>query len=283
MADLGLAPHIALAETRHGPLFVLKTDNTIGRSLLTYGEWTEGEIGILRQLLRPRDCIVDIGANVGYHTVAFAKAIAPGGCVVAFEPQPRVFHLLCANTTINGLANVRLFPAACGAEAGSLWFPELDYTREANVGAFSLENARGIEQEMVKSTGQRIGQQVPIVTLDETYDLPALRLLKIDVEGMELDVLRGAEKTIRRFRPALYIENESPERSEPLLRAIFDLDYVAYWHIVPLFVPANFRGNATNIFSGIVCINNLCFPAEMTLSMQGFEKVVDPAMHPRRK
>lgn len=281
--QLSLAPHIALAETGHGPLFVLKSDNTIGRSLLTYGEWTEGEIASLRQLLRQNDCVVDIGANVGAHTVAFAKSVAPGGCIVAFEPQPRVFHLLCANTTINGLGNVRLFPAACAAEPGSLWFPELDYTRESNVGAFTLDNARGVEQRMVQATGQRIGQQVPIVTLDDTYDLPALRLLKIDVEGMELDVLKGAEKTIRRLRPALYIENEKPERSEPLLRAIMDLGYVAYWHIVPLFRPDNFRRNPTNIFSGIVCINNLCFPAEAALAMQGFEKVADPSQHPRRR
>jgi FkbM family methyltransferase len=276
--DLALAPHIALAETRHGPLFVLKSDNTIGRSLISYGEWTEAEISVLRQLVRPRDCIVDIGANVGVHTVAFAKAVAPGGYVVAFEPQPRVFHLLSANVTINGLSNVRLFPAACAAQPGSLWFPELDYTREANFGAFKLDDARAVRGKTV----QPIGQQVPILTLDDAYDLPTLRLLKIDVEGMELDVLKGAEKTIRRCRPALYVENEKPDLSEPLLRAIIDLGYVAYWHIVPLFSPDNFRRNPTNVFADIVCINNLCFPAEAgPPSMEG--KVVDPSRHPRRQ
>ncbi len=102
---------------------------------------------------------------------------------------------------------------------------------------------------------------------------------------MELDVLKGCRKTIRRF-PArsLYIENEAPDLSRPLLQAILDLGYVAYWHIVPLFVPANFRGNATNLFSGIVCISNLYFPAEIgAVSMQGFLKVVDPGQHPRRR
>lgn len=282
VGDFSLAPHVALAETRHGPLFVLKSDNIVGRSLLTYGEWTESEIVLLRQLVRHQDCVVDIGANVGSHTVALAKAVAPGGCVMAFEPQPRVFHLLGANTIINGLTNVRLFLAACAAEPGSLWFPELDYSQTRNVGAFNIEDMRGAEQKY-QATGHRIGQHVPIVTLDDVYDLPALRLIKVDVEGLELGVLKGAEKTIRRFRPALYVENENPENSEPLLRAIIDLGYVAYWHIVPLFPPDNYRRNTTNVFSNITCINNLCLPTEAGLAMQGFEKVVDPSRHPRGK
>jgi FkbM family methyltransferase len=283
LKDFSLAPHVALADTRHGPLFVLKSDNTIGRSLLAYGEWTEDEIRVLRRLLRHQDCIVDIGANIGSHTVAFAKAVAPGGCVMAFEPHPRVFHLLSANTTINGLNNVRLYPAACAAEPGSLWFPELDYNVETNFGAFGVGDVRGIQQSIDQGSRQRVGQQVPIVTLDDVYDLPALRLLKIDVEGGEIDVLKGAEKTIRRLRPALYVENENPDRSERLLRAIADLGYAAYWHVVPLFDPDNFRRNPTNLFSGIACVNNLCLPEEAGLAMQGFEKVMDMNMHPRRK
>jgi|SRR5665213_239754 len=273
-----LAPDIAQADTRHGPLFVLKSDNTIGRSLLTYGEWTEGEIGVLRQALRPNDCIVDVGANIGSHTIALAKAVLPGGCIMAFEPHPKVFQLLSANVVVNGLSNVRLYPNACGAEAGMLWFPDLDYSLETNYGALQVSELRSLHHSIKK----QVSQPVPIVILDDVYDLPALRLVKIDVEGMEVDFLKGAERTIRRFRPMLYIENEYPQSSEQLLCALRDLDYIAYWHVVPLFNPDNFRRATENVFSDIACINNVCVPKELGLEVTGFQKVTDLNQHPRR-
>jgi len=280
--NLNLAPHVALANTRYGPFFVLKSDDTVGRSLLTYGEWNEGEFHVLRQILRQQDCVVDILANVGSHTVALTKTIAPGGCVMAFEPHPRVFQLLCANTAINGLSNVRLYPAACAAEPGVLWFPELDYRQAMNYSAISVSGMR-TSQHPIQLPKTNNGQPVPIVTLDNVYDLPALRLIKIDVEGMEIEVLNGAERTIRRHRPILYVENEIPKLSEPLLRTILDLDYVIYWHIVPLFNPDNFRRHPANIFSNIACVNNICVPKEANLTMEGFTKILDVTLHPRRK
>src|SRR5262245_6719786 len=114
-----LEPSIRLVETRHGAFFVLETDTFISRSLIEYGEWTKGEVEILRRLVRPDDNVLDIGANIGCHTIPLAKAIRQNGLVLAFEPQPKLFQLLASNVTVNGLANARLHNAACGDADGT--------------------------------------------------------------------------------------------------------------------------------------------------------------------
>jgi len=274
---------LRLVEARHGRFFVVNADTVIGRSLQAYGEWTEDEIGVLQQMVRPNDCVVDVGANIGCHTIPLAKAVGPGGVVVAFEPLPRIFQLLATNVTINGVTNARLYSAACGASADIFWFPELDYRSDANYGSFSINGtAAALHRSIGTAPKGRIAQPVPIFALDDVFDRASLRAIKIDVEGMEIDVLRGAARTIGRFRPLLYVENEHPESSEPLLRMISDLDYVAYWHVVPIFRPDNFRNNPENLFGNIICVNNLCIPREVNAAMNGFRKVLDVSEHPRR-
>ena len=144
----------------------------------------------------------------------------------------------------------------------------------------------GIRIEHLKSAAKpagQLGQIVPVFPLDEVYDLNRLRLIKIDVEGMELDVLHGAERTIGRFRPILYVENEFPERSEPLLRRLSELDYATYWHVVSFFNPRNFRKNPDNLFGQGTCVNNLCVPTELKGEIRGLRAVADVSEHPRRK
>jgi FkbM family methyltransferase len=258
---------------------VLGTDTFIGRSLIEYGEWTESEISVLRQLLRPGDNVVDIGANIGSHTVALAKAIQPSGRVLAFEPQPKLFQLLASNVTVNGLTNVRLFHAGCGSADEIIRIPDINYRANTNYGAIKLNSLR----ERVESDTSTLqhAHEVPVRALDGLINLPQLRLIKIDVEGMEPDVIRGAEQTIRKFRPILYVENEFPEISERLLEIILDLDYAAYWHIAPLYSSKNFRANPENLFKNIACINNLCFPKEMNVTVTDLRPVRSTSEHPR--
>ena len=93
-------------------------DAFIGRSLDLYGEWCDDELHILGQILKPGDVVVDAGANIGTHTVAFAQAVGPNGLVVAFEPQRLVHQSLCGNIALNGLTNVTTLLAAVGAARG---------------------------------------------------------------------------------------------------------------------------------------------------------------------
>src|SRR5208282_3272360 len=84
-----------LAACRHGYLLYNPLDEYIGKSLDLYGEFSEGEVGVYRQLVRPGDVVIDAGANNGVFTLVFARAVGPAGRVIAFEPQRVLFQTLC--------------------------------------------------------------------------------------------------------------------------------------------------------------------------------------------
>lgn len=265
------------AETRHGRMVVLAGDVYIGRSLVEYGEWTEAEIGLLSQLVRPGDDVIDVGANVGAHTLALAARVAArdgarAGEVHAFEPQPQIFQLLAANCVLNEVGNVHLYNEGCGRQRGEIDIAEPDYAGTQNFGGLSL-------QALAQGASAR-RRRIQVRPLDETYDGKTLRLVKIDVEGMEAEVLAGAARIIARFRPALYVENDVTARSPALIRAIWDLGYDAWWHVAPLFSPANFRGRADNVFGPACCFNMLCLPREAARPVTGLTPVTDVDAHP---
>src|SRR5262249_23935878 len=122
----------AVAVCRHGWMVFLCSDNVIGRCLAKYGEWAELEIQFLCSFLTPASVVLDVGANVGTHTLAFARGAA---CVYAFEPQPTIFHLLQTNVEKNGLTNVKLFNVGVAQSRGNLLMPCVDYLRSGNFGA----------------------------------------------------------------------------------------------------------------------------------------------------
>jgi FkbM family methyltransferase len=255
--------HVRLKPCRHGPMLYLVTDLYIGQSLDCYGEYSEEEDGLLRMIVRPGWMVLDIGANMGAHTVSLAQATGPNGVVLAFEPQRVIFQILCANVALNGLGNVYTNQAAVGREAGTVIVPNLDYSGVNNYGGVALG-------------GWSEGERVSLVTVD-SLGLPACHLVKIDVEGMEGDVIAGAEQTIRRFQPVLYLENDRPEHSAALIRQILDLGYRLYWHLPHLFNPQNYFEVEENVFGRIVSVNMLGLHASVRQDIQGLHEITDPA------
>lgn len=241
---------------RFGTMLYNVNDQYVGRSLDLFGEYSWGESDFFRQIVRRGDVVVDVGANIGAHTLQFAQLTAPTGRVYAFEPQRLAFQVLCANMALNSVTNAYCFQQAAGRELGWVSVPFMDPIRPANFGGLSLVAASR-------------GDRVPVTTVD-ALELTACRLIKVDVEGMELDVLRGALETIRRTRPILYVENDREARSDDLLRFIAALDYDLFWHRPPLYNPQNFAGNAENVFKGIISINVVGVPKREPMVMQGF-------------
>jgi FkbM family methyltransferase len=235
--------HVRLKKCRYGPMLYLTQDRYIGQSLDTYGEFSQGEMDLLGQVLQPGQIVLDIGANIGTHTVFFAQKVGPAGTVFAFEPQRVLFQILCANVTLGSLTNVHTRQAAVGSQAGTVSVPTLNYAGAGNFGGVSLE-------------GQTQGENVPLLTVDQ-LGLTACHLIKIDVEGMESDVLAGAEQTMRQHRPIVYVENDREAKSAALIEQLFALDYRLYWHLPPLFNPNNHLGKSKNLFPGIVSANML--------------------------
>ena len=97
--------------------------------------------------------------------------------------------------------------------------------------------------------------------------LEACHLIKLDIEGMEVEALRGAEKTIGAHRPILYVENDRQDRSEELLGLLLASDYRLYWHITWLFSSSNYNNDPENIFGNVGSFNVLCLPRERGVSV----------------
>lgn len=258
-----------IATTRYGQFLYNPNDLYIGKSLERYGEAHEHEMQLLRQVCGPGSYVFDVGANVGDHTVPLAQHVGEKGFVFAFEPQRIVFQMLCGNVALNSLLNVECVHAAVGAEPGVVLIPEIDYGKEGNYG--------GVEVSTFTE-----GSAVRRLLLDDFSSIPRLDLIKIDVEGMECDALRGARKLLARFRPVLYVENDRLDRSAELIELLHALDYRAYWHLAPLFNENNFAGERENIFPNVVATNMLCVPKETPLDFSGpaFPEASDPRKHP---
>jgi FkbM family methyltransferase len=238
-----------LRECRHGLMFYLAADTTIGQALDVYGEFADSENELMTEIVKPGDVVLDVGANIGTVTLPLARRLGPSGLVIAFEPQRIIFQHLCANIALNGLTHVDARRAAVGAAAGSISVPSVSAATSTNFGAVTL-------------LGNTEGEPVPLIAIDD-LNLERCALIKIDVEGMEGDVLRGAERTIARARPAVYFEAKRTAATSACLAWLAERDYRLFWHFAAFFRKSNFRGVARDIFANRGDINAL--PCLLTL------------------
>jgi len=255
---------IRVKTCRHGPMAYHVGDTYIGRAFDLYGEYAEAEAVFLAQLLKPGMAALDIGANIGALSIFMANAVGPRGAVLAMEPQRQVFQLLCANVALNALGNVYTYHAAAGVSEGTILVPRVDYAKGGNFGGVSL-------------IGTEKGEPVPCRTIDGLA-LGRCDLIKIDVEGMENEVVAGAAATIGRFRPTIYLENDRRDRSEELLGRMLDLDYRVYWHLPKLYNPDNFFKNPVNEYENLISRNIICLPAERQVTVENLKEITDPAV-----
>lgn len=155
-----------------------------------------------RQLVNPNDCVIDVGANWGLHTLLFSKLVSPGGQVISCEPYPPAFAALQWHVAHNRLRNVVTIDAAVSDTVARAAF---SVSPSPSEGALSqVTSAAGAQSLVVKTT--------TIDALIEELSLPRLKLVKIDVEGAESLVLAGAQHTARTLRPFFVIDLHTPEQ-----------------------------------------------------------------------
>jgi FkbM family methyltransferase len=237
---------------RDGVFVANERDVYVGDALVTYGEFSHLEIEELLRHVDAGTTVIDVGANVGTHTVALARAVRR---VIAIEPQPFVFYSLCAQVVLNSLQNVICLNCGLGAEPGAVMVPKLDYSIKSNYGGVSIDADHFAREDY----------SVEIRTLDRVaadYRVEGKVFLKIDAEGMERDVLAGGRAFIERVRPVMYVENDRRDRSAALLALLDELGYDVTRHRPALFNPANFFGETANKFADLVSINELCLPRQ---------------------
>jgi FkbM family methyltransferase len=211
-----------LASTNHGTMIVNRHDHHqpgtgneigVGHQLLANAAFDPEEVNLALGLLWLRKnnfgdgvVAIDAGANIGVHTIEWARHMHGWGRVLAFEAQEPVFYALAGNLALNNCWNATARWSALGEKPGFIDIPEPDYLQAGSFGSLELrprDKTEFIGQEVSYAPEDCV--RTPMINID-SLELQRLDFLKIDVEGMELDVLRGAALTIKRCKPIVLAE-----------------------------------------------------------------------------
>jgi FkbM family methyltransferase len=257
-------PPVRFKHCKHGAMLFFSNDHYVGRSLDLYGEFCEGEYELFAQILRPGMTVVDAGASIGVHTLGLAGLVGPSGQVFAFEPQRARYHLLCGNLALNGCSRVSAFQAGLASTARHITVAAAEVGEHVTSG--------------VANDTQPPCEQVPTAPLD-SFGLLQCHFVKVDVDGMELDVLKGAPETLSKHNPVLYVANNQRANSPELIQWLLDRQYRLYWHLPPLYNPQNYFQDSMNVFAGIVSTNILAVPASVGGNIENFQEITSPNDH----
>src|ERR1700757_2542438 len=210
-----------LASSNHGTMIVNRLDYRmvdadrgygVGFQVLETGNFDPEEVTLAVNLLATRRRLygdgvvaIDCGANIGVHTIEWATHMTGWGSVLSIEAQERIYYALAGNIAINNCFNAIAINAAVSSESGLLSIPTPNYLVPSSFGSLELRQRSGNE-----FIGQAIDYSQNMSTvrklaLDE-FKLPRLDLIKLDVEGMELEALAGGKETIKRERPMMMME-----------------------------------------------------------------------------
>ncbi len=219
-----------LAASEQGTLIVNRLDYRMTSATSGYGVGhqilntarCEGEevnfavqmLAMLREIRGNGVIALDCGANIGVHCIEWSRHMTGWGAVTAFEAQERIYYALAGNIALNNCFNARAVHAALSDSDGEIAMPRPDYTQPGSFGSLEIRPGPKVE-----NIGQAISyrpedlQNVRALRID-SLALGRADFIKIDVEGMEISVLRGAEETIRRCRPIMLIEFVKSDRAQ---------------------------------------------------------------------
>ena len=183
-----------------GHQMVLATEGKYPPLNMALDRYEPATTRLMKGLLGPDMTVVDIGAHVGYYSLLAASRVGPTGTVYSFEPEPGNYGLLVHNLDLNGYKNVVTVNKALSSRPGPVPFF-----------LTSLDSGRHSVYSHGLPDGGRI--EVEAATLDEFFQTegwPSIDLVKIDVEGAELDVLHGMEESLRRWEGVRLIVELNP-------------------------------------------------------------------------
>jgi len=223
---------------KHGEFVIFEHDLFVSRCLDMYGEWSEGEMDVYKHFIKPDMAVIEVGAHLGAFTVPLSKMCR---ALYTFEPQRKVFQVLNTNLMMNQCHNVYSYMAAVGEENKLMQFREVHYTSPTTKEGFN-SGAVKVEQNETKKNGY----PCPMVRLDDFIpeDTP-VGFMKVDAEGMDLDVLLGAQNIISKYRPVIYVE--SNPGSSGFEAAIKGMGYRIFEHKPTGWSPDNFNKNPVQI------------------------------------
>ncbi|WP_162140549.1 FkbM family methyltransferase [Sphingomonas sp. PR090111-T3T-6A] len=200
-------------------------DEVVGASLRRAGEFARPELDVIDKLMAKGGAFLDVGANIGTMAVPIA-ARHPAARVVAIEANRHLAMILSTNALANRLTNLDVHHAAAGATAGLARFPAPSLESAINFGALSF---RG-------NPGSAPTETVRMCTLDEIAP-PQTRVIKIDVEGHETDVLAGAPNLLASRNQSWVIEHKGDANSIAITQKFLDAGYGVFWLFAPFVTP----------------------------------------------
>ncbi|WP_180686579.1 FkbM family methyltransferase [Streptomyces gossypiisoli] len=216
-------PYRGLAEidSPHCPPFVMLcvNDDAVALDTLWNGRfrYEPGSLATWSRLAAKSATIADVGAHVGYFSMIAALA-NPKAKVHAFEPVDHVHARLAVNIRLNNVQNIRRYQAGLSSEPG--W---------ADIGIRFSGNLLSTGSSLEHAAGDAELKRVQLLTLDEVFTGTRLDLIKIDVEGHEMSVLKGARRVLKRDRPTVMLEALLGAPLDPLLAEFGPLGYDAHW------------------------------------------------------
>lgn len=239
-----------LAKTRNHAFVLPFYDTNIAHGIMQMGTMNLLQSYEMQAVLQPGDVVIDAGANLGSYTIPFAERVGRQGKVLAFEPFRWLYQLTTANVALNGLSNVYTYNVALGEGKQSFTGrpPQLRFF--SSPGGVRVNYAERYGEPGAQEKGGDLNQAIQMydfemepeetlmISLDELLvtrqtDLRApaidnIKLIKIDVEGMESNVVIGAQQTIYHFKPIIWSENADYfEKNDVKFLTIMDqLEYV---------------------------------------------------------
>lgn len=238
-----------LWKTRYGVVCASRSDDAVARSLQLYGEWAEQELDLLSSLVREGDHTLEIGGELGAHALWLSQAVGERGEVHVVEPRRLHLQQICANISLNGLANVHTH---------ALW---LDRETRRMPLADVLPAQAGTGDETVRAT-----------TLDE-LGLESLALIKVNFAGVLVPLLQGGMETLRSQRPLVYVRLSEGQAAVAEVRALKEAGYRCWSHLPYLYSADNFNGDGSNQFPGQVHQNLIATPVESRLEFERLREI----------
>jgi FkbM family methyltransferase len=174
--------------------FIIFPNDAISQHIKSGKPWEPHFKTVISYLISPGDTVIDAGANFGYNGVLMGKQIGPNGALISFEPQRIIYQQMNGNLILNGIYNAVTFQVALGdGSISSTNMAPVNYNLSwVNIGDTSIGEG---------------GEEINIFKLDE-IELEKLDFIKLDIQGYELFMLKGAENHLKNFKPDLFIEIE---------------------------------------------------------------------------
>jgi FkbM family methyltransferase len=191
--------------TKEHLFLALEKDTFINECLEQHGYWEKPTIDVCREYLKNDSYVIEVGAHIGSHTVILSE-LCKDGIVYSFELQKLIFQLLNANLLLNTCKNVYTYMEAVSDENKIEYIGEIAYEKmlKFNSGLGSLDKVRNYE-----------GYPINTISLDAKFSkIKKLNLIKIDAEGHEVPILKGAKELIKKFKPLILTEFDVNNKQE---------------------------------------------------------------------